>query len=409
MMIKNFFQGFGALFAVHPRLALFPLAAVATSSFGQTFYVSVFGEELRDAFNLSHTMYGGLYSGATLVSALLLLRFGPLADTWPLNRAVNLAVVVLALGCLLIGLAPGVWLLFAGFVLIRFGGQGFVAHLGMTAAARYFAAHRGKAVALGALGIPLGEALLPAAAVLLMTRGDWRWPWLAAVLFLLLVILPLLRTLSRETPAPAKAAAADPAGPQQFTRAEVLREPGFYFLLPAVMATPFVVTAMLFHQSALVILRGWSLELLAGAFVVFAVGHLLSLVVAGPLVDRLGSHRSLPLALLPMFGGLLLLAAFTGPWVLYCYLALLGASIGLATTAGGTIWADRYGVLHLGAIRSLVHAAIVFSTAVAPILAGLLLDSGLGVPALALAMAAYCLIAATLALAAPASPKAVAS
>ncbi|MDF1613390.1 MFS transporter [Desulfurivibrio dismutans] len=401
-MIKDFIRGFAALFQVHPRLALFPLAAVATSGFGQTFYVSIFGEELRVAFNLSHTFYGGLYSGATLVGALLLLRLGSLVDTWSLGRAVNLAVGLLALGCLLIGLAPGAWVLFVGFVLIRFAGQGFVAHLGMTAAARYFAAHRGKAVALGAMGIPLAEALLPAVAVMLMLRGDWRWPWLAAAVVLPLLILPLLRGLSRETPPLVRPAAGDQAGPRQYTRAEALRDRGFYLLLPAVMATPFVVTAMLFHQSAVAIIRGWSLELLAGAFVAFAAGHFLSLVVAGPLVDRVGSRRSLPLSLLPMSLGLLLLAGFAGAWVLFCYLPLLGTSIGLATTAGGTIWADRYGVLHLGAIRSLVHAAVIAATAAAPILAGLLLDSGLGVTVLALTMAVYSLASAGLAWLAPA-------
>ncbi len=401
-MIRDFFRGFAVLFAVYPRLAVFPLLAVATSGFGQTFYLSVFGEELRAAFNLSHTMYGGLYSGATLTGALLLLRFGSLVDTWSLGRAVNLAVALLAAGCLLIGLAPAAWLLFVGLVLIRFGGQGFVAHLGMTTAARYFSAHRGKAVALAALGIPLGEAVLPAAAVFLMSKGDWRWPWLVASLILVLLILPLLRTLCRQPPPLSDSRHEGEAVQHQFTRAEALRDRGFYFLLPAVLATPFVATAVLFHQSAVATARGWSLELLAAAFVAFALGHFLTLMVAGQLVDRIGSGRALPLALLPMFLGMLLLAVSAAPWIPFFYLTMLGCSIGLATTAGGTIWADRYGVLHLGAIRSLVHSAVITATAVAPVLAGLILDSGLGVPALALGMAAFSLASAALALAAPA-------
>ncbi|MFH7327054.1 MFS transporter [Desulfurivibrio sp. C05AmB] len=397
-MLRLFMRGFAELFTVHPRLALFPLAAVATSGFGQTFFISAFGGELRAAFGLSHTAYGALYSGATVLAAWLLFRFGSLADRWELGRAVKLAVLVLAAGCLVIGLAPGPAVLGLGFVLIRFGGQGFIAHLGMTTAARYFAAARGKAVALAAGGIPLAEALLPPAAIFLIARGDWRWPWLAAALVLLLLILPLLRFLSREAP-PVATAAQGPGGKvRQFTRTEVLRDRGFYFLLPAVLATPFVATAVLFHQAAIAEERGWALELLAGAFVVFALGHFATLVIAGPLVDRLSAARALPLALLPMAAGQVLLAAFAGSWVPFCYLGLLGISIGLATTAGGTIWADRYGVLHLGAIRSLVHAAIIIATALAPLFAGVILDSRLGVGELALLMAGLGLGGAALAM-----------
>jgi MFS family permease len=388
--------------SAYPQLAIFSLTAVATSGFGQTFYLSVFGGELRAAFSLSHTDYGALYSGATIISAMLLLRFGSLADRWPLRRAVVPAIAALAAGCLLIGVAAGPLLLGLGFLGIRFGGQGMIAHLGMTCAARYFTASRGKAVALAAAGIPLAEAILPATAIMLMGLGGWRLPWLAAGLALPLLILPLLRHLARHTPAIETGHGRGAARVRQYTRREALLDRGFYFLLPAALLTPFVATALLFHQVAIAAERGWSLELLAMAFVVFAAGHLGSLLGSGFLVDRLGGGRCLPLTMLPMSGGLLALAGFTGSWVPFCYLGLLGVSIGLATTAFGAIWPERYGVLHLGAIRSMVHATVIVATAVAPVLIGLLLDGGLGVPLLAGMFSAAALLAAGLAAMAPA-------
>ena len=386
--------------SAYPQLALFSLAAVATSGFGQTFYLSVFGGALREEFALSHVHYGALYSGATIVSALLLLRFGAIADSWPLRRALLPAIAPLAVGCLLIGLATGPLMLLLGFLGIRFGGQGMIAHLGMTTAARYFAASRGKAVALAATGIPLAEAIMPVVAIMLMTLGGWRLPWLAAAGALPLLILPALSFLVRRTPE-LGGGGSGMTGAHQYTRREALADRGFYFLLPAVLITPFVATALLFHQVAIAAARGWSLELLAAAFVFFAGGHLLSLPGGGFLVDRWGGERCLPLALLPMAGGLLLLAAAAATWVPLAYLGLLGASIGLATAAGGAVWAERYGVLHLGAIRSLVQSAIVISTSVAPVLIGLLLDQGLGIPGLAGVLAALTLAASGLAALAP--------
>ncbi len=61
---------------------------------------------------------------------------------------------------------------------------------------------------------------------------------------------------------------------------------------------------------------------------------------------------------------------------------------------GNSIWAERYGILHLGAIRSMNQAVMVVATAVAPILLGFLLDQEVGVPVLAASLAALAAIAA---------------
>ena len=382
----------------NPRLATYAFFAVAASGFGQTFFVSVMGGAFRETFGLTHTAYGSLYSAGTLVSAVLLLRFGGLADAWSLPKVTALALGILAAGCLLIGSAPGALFLGLGFVCIRFGGQGLLAHLGITTASRYFSRHRGKAVALAGCGFPLAEACLPAGAVFVMEGMGWRWTWLAGLTVLVLVVFPLLTILSRKTPAPrhdANIPGSD--SPQNFTRSQVLRDPGFYLILPATLSTPFVITALFFHQVAIAELQGWSLQLLAGAFSGYAAGHLITRFLAGPLVDRLGAGRTLPLALFPMIAGLLLLALCSGDWVALAYLLLLGVDQGFVATAGGAVWAERYGAVHLGAIRAMTQAIMVVSTAIAPVLLGFFLDLGLGATGLGLSLAMGVLLASALA------------
>lgn len=163
------------------------------------------------------------------------------------------------------------------------------------------------------------------------------------------------------------------------------------------MTIPFTLTAIFFHQAAFAAQRGWSLSLLAGAFSVYAASHLCALAAAGPLVDRLGAGRALPLALTPMILGLLVLAYVPGTLAAPLYLGLVGMSQGLAATAGGAIWAERYGVRHLGAIRSMNQAIMVVSTAIAPVLLGYFLDQAVTVSSLALALAASAAAAALLA------------
>lgn len=362
--------------SANPRLALFALLATATSGFGQTFFISVFGQAIRSDFNLSNSIYGLSYGGATLISAMLLLKLGALVDVRPLRQLTLLAVLILTGGCLLIGLAPHWLVLIPGFLLIRFGGQALLSHLGVTVAGRYFHQQRGRIMALTVAGFPLAEATLPLSAGLILSFGNWRLTWLVAVAFLLLIALPLLLYLARDAtdPAAAEQQAATSGQQPSRTRREVLRDPGFYLLLPAALATPFTITAVLFHQATIAHLRDWPVEKIGLAFTGFAVGHLLSLLVAGPLVDRLGAQRALPLGLLPLVAGLLVLAIVPGQWALYLYLFLTGGSLGGSGAASGALWPERYGTRHLGAIRSVAQATMVVSTALAPILVGLILD-----------------------------------
>lgn len=371
-----------------PRLAFYSFLAVFASGFGQTFFVSVMGGEIRETFDLSHTAYGSIYSLATVLSAVFLFRLGGLADTWSLPRVSCLALLALAQGCILIGLAPGVIVLGLGFMLIRFGGQGYISHLGITTAARYFSVHQGKAVAFAASGFPVAEAILPATAVFMLGLAGWRWSWIGGGALIILIILPVMVFLSASTPAPVKdirLSSGKETG-KNFTRLQVLRDPGFYMVLPAALATPFTVTAIMFHQVAIAEIQGWSLQLVAAAFSAYASGHLAALFFAGSVVDRIGAGRSLPISLIPMMAGMLILAFFSQAWAAMVYLGLVGITQGFASTSAGAIWAERYGVTHLGAIRSMAQSTMVVATSIAPVLLGSLLDAGVGISVLALIM-----------------------
>lgn len=389
------------------HIVAFGLLAMALSGFGQTFFISVLGADIRAGFDLSHSFYGGVYSAATLVSALLLLRVGHWVDHWSLPRITVVALGLLALGCAVIGFAGHVAMLAAGFLLVRFGGQGLIAHIGITTAGRHFHLHRGKAIACTAIGLPIAEAVLPLSALLLLGLGGWRMPWWVAAVFLVVVAVPVMTLLTRRIrPVTSATEGADARyatnEPVSFTRGEALRDPGFYVLLPAALTAPFIVTAVLFHQAALAEASGWSVELIASAFTGYALGHVAALLLAGPLVDRLGAHRVLPLAILPMALGLIALAIGGPAWVAFSYLGLTGVTTGLTGTAGGSLWAERYGVRHLGAIRSVAQAIMVISTAVAPITLGVLLDMGVSATAIGIMLATITVGCAVLAAFAPA-------
>ena len=95
----------------------------------------------------------------------------------------------------------GSWLMLVAVLFgLRLFGQGLLTHLAMTAMARWFDSHRGRALSIASLGFPAGEAVLPALAVLSIGLIGWRQTWGLAALVLLLVAAPLLFCLLRRQP-----------------------------------------------------------------------------------------------------------------------------------------------------------------------------------------------------------------
>lgn len=353
-----------------------------SSSFGQTFFISLFGAELRAEFDLSHGEYGGLYTIGTLASAASLVWLGKTADHMRLNLLAALVLASLAAVAVLMATVTSAVVLVVAIYGLRMFGQGMCSHLTFTAMGRWFDAERGRAVAIAALGFPAGEALFPITGVTLMALVGWRQTWGLVAGFLCLMSLPLAyRLLSVERVPAAKGDDGQgmPMAAHQWTRREVLRDPLFYALLPGLMAPPFILTGIIFHQAHLMETRGWDLALIAASFPIYSAGSVATSLATGWAIDRFGAGRLLPPYLLPMAAALLFLSYGTEPWVVPAFMAVTAVTGGAMSTILGALWAELYGTRHLGAIRSVTVAVMVFSTGIAPGLMGWGLDTGVAI------------------------------
>jgi MFS family permease len=176
---------------------------------------------------------------------------------------------------------------------------------------------------------------------------------------------------------------------RQWTRAEVVRDRYFYLFAPGLMSQPLMFTGFIFHQVHLVESKGWPLLGWAALFSLYAVVSVAAKLVTGPLIDRYGAIRMVPLVALPMGIGLIILAL--GSSLLWggVFLVLTGITVGFQSTVTAPFWSEMYGNQHLGAIKSLGAAAMVFCTAVSPIVIGWQIDVGTSMDTLAAAAALY--------------------
>jgi MFS family permease len=354
------------------------------SSFGQTYFISLFGAEIRTEFALSDGAFGGLYTLGTLASAATLTMAAGLTDRFR-ARAVALVVIALyAAICVAMARVHGPVMLALVIFGLRFCGQGMMSQIAMTAMGRWFRARRGRAVALAGLGYSAAEAALPAIGVLLMGWLGWRGVWWIAAGFLLLIVAPtLLRLLAEErTPGQWAADGASPGlGGRHWTRADALRHWLFWPITVGVLGPPLIGTALFFQQARLAEAKGWSLVSVATAYPAYAAITVCVSFLAGWLIDRFGARRFLPVYQLPMAAGCFLLSASESLWVIWAVFALFGVAQGFAVSLLGALWPELYGTRHIGAIRGLAVSAMVFATALGPGLTGLLLDFGIGLEA----------------------------
>lgn len=357
----------------HGSHLAFGAILMAMSSFGQTYFVSLYGQDLRQAFGLSDGGLGGLYAAGTVMSAVTLTWAGRLID-YTTTRRFTLAVTLLLItACLLVSGAQAAWTLCAGFYLLRLGGQGLMVHTALTATARQFPLDAGKALGAIALGLSLAQALFPLAAVQINALTGWRTAWLINAAVLVAGVALAVSCLPRAAEKPLRTFRK--RGAEKVREASVWKNRNLLFALPAVLASPFITTGFFFHQARLAEEKGWALSWVAGWFIAYAITQAVSLLSFGPLIDRLTPRRLLPWFLLPQGAGMLTLWLSNSVWVTPFYLIMTGISSAIASTLATALWVQLFGPAQLAKVRSAVEAGTVLASGASPVIMGVLIDN----------------------------------
>lgn len=361
------------------------------SSFGQTFFISIFAGEIRETFDLSHGAWGGIYTLGTSASAVAMLWAGGLTDHFRTRVLGGAILALLAMSCLFMAWNPYAALLPLVIFALRFCGQGMTSHIAIVSMSRWFVATRGKALSVAGLGIALGEAILPLTFVSLLVAMDWRLLWVAAAV-VAVASIPLLVSLLMQERTPQSHAETDHSVGmlgRHWTRAEVFRHWLFWFMVPALLGPPAFGTAFFFQQVHFAEVKGWTHLELVALFPAYTAVVVLAMTVSGWLLDRIGTPRLIPWYQVPM------IAAFS--------VYALGGSIGWAlvgmmcmaltnganNTLPNAFWAEFYGTRRLGSIKAMAAAVMVLGSALGPGITGILIDLGIGIQTQYLGVAVY--------------------
>lgn len=350
------------------------------SGFGQTYFISIFAGEIRAEFGLSHGEWGGIYTLGTGASAVVMVWAGALTDRF---RIRSLGLVILPMVMLASFLMAGVraaWLLPFVIFALRFSGQGMMSHLAVVAMARWFVAARGRALAIAGLGFSVGEAFLPLLFVSLLAVFDWRLLWIASGLVAICGV-PVLLLLLRQERTPQSFAEDDQSlgmHGRHWSRSETLRHPLFWCMVPALLGPPAFGTAFFFQQVYYAELKGLAHIELVSLFPIYTGLSILSMMLAGWVLDMIGTARLIPWIQLPMIIAFTLFGQAAGLGGIVLGIVFFAATTGAQATVPNAFWAEFYGTRHLGAIKALASAIMVLGSALGPGITGGLIDLGVG-------------------------------
>ena len=378
------------------RFLLFGMIMAFWSSLGQTFFISLFSDNIRAALGLSHGDFGTYYAIATTASAISLLWLGKLADTMRLGKLALLILVSLCLTAIFFSQINSLITLIIGLYLLRMFGQGMMTHVYSTAMARRYVAARGRAISIAQLGHTISESIGPAGVVALHAVFDWRTIWIILPASALILVAPFLRQFTRRTTLQdgegidgiqatdqTQDNANQTPASDYWRRRDVLVDPRFWLAILWLVAVPsFVLTGLLFHQLFLADAKGVALSHWTASYVLYAVFAVIGSLTIGQLIDRFSARRVAPHSLLPnalACAALLFGSIDIGVPLFFIF---FGLAIGMPHTANAALIAEIYGTRFMGEIKALFMLVVVFASALSPMIMGVMIDSGLGLNAL---------------------------
>ena len=361
------------------KVILFGFIFTFFSSFGQSYFLGLFNSSIRETLSITHGQFGTIYASATLCSSLLLIWVGKKIDDVNIFKFAFFVIILLSFACFFFSKISSVLLLFVAIFLMRFSGQGLMSHTASTTISRYFTKTRGKALSISWFGLSSAEFIMPVLMVYLLTINSWQNLWLIfsiiVLIFLPIVSFSLIKNLNLNSRESQDENIKDEEI-KQWKRIEVIKDYRFYIISLNMLAMPWIFTGFAVFQSFVQTSKGWGPYTIAQSFMFYSFFSVLTLFLSGYLIDKFTSRKLLIFMNIPLLLSAIVLFFFDTPIIAFIFLGLVGISNGFANILGSSTWAELYGVKHIGSIKALTTALMVFATAFGTALYGFLIDIG---------------------------------
>jgi sugar phosphate permease len=344
-----------------------------TFAFSST--LSIFLKPITEELGVSRGAFSLIRTFEIGVAALVVPLLGPWIDRHGGRGVLVLGVLMEGTGMLLSSLVQSFW----QFVVVRcslvIAGEALLGSLVINVTiAQWFVRKRGRAMGIANLGTGIAKLSIPIAAASLFVLVGWRSTWaIFGIIAPLLVVAPTLIFIRRRPEDIGLRPDGDPpltghiatvqnssAFEQktsreavQWTRAEVIRLPAFWFLVITFGIASVGIAGLNLHIFSYVTDIGHSPLIAASFMSTIAVTQLGSTLIWGMLADRLDIRKVSCVQFLIQGIGLIVAISAQHLPITYIGFFLYGTGLAGSFVLREVIWANFFGRSSLGTVRGL--------------------------------------------------------
>ncbi len=348
--------------------------------------LGIFQPALHEEFGWSRAEIAGALTIGSLAGGLLSPFLGVVLDRYGARWLIAGPALLLAAGCLLLAEQRELWQFYLLFATGRALAIAAMMSAAVVAVSNWFIRQRPIAIAIGTLGMRVGNATVPLLVAVVIAASGWPDGFRAlAVVFLVFGIAPSLLLMRRRPEDMGLRPDGDPPSTPEERRAAALLDPAWtlraavrtraYWLVGAAFALAiFGNGAINFHQIPHLVDRGLSTTNAALILTVMSISGAAAGLISGFVATRLRARWTMVGALIFQSSGVLLLLAVHSFAMALLYAVWYGFFFGVMVTQLQVIYAEYFGRLQLGLIRGSFQPVALGFNAAGPLVLGIWFD-----------------------------------
>jgi MFS family permease len=352
-------------------------------SWGLYSVFGVFFSPLLVEFGWSRAMTAGAFSLSMILSGLLGVVMGGLADKYGPRVVVTFCGICLGAGYLLMSQVSAVWQLYLFYgVLIGAGVSGIWVPL-LSFIARRFIRRRSLMTGIVSAGLGAGGLIAPPLLSWLISANDWRLSYIIQGSIILIVMVIgaqfLRREPDQESPSPIGQNAVKPERPKSevggFSLQAAMRTGQFWLIFIMFICLGFCGFTIMIH----IVPHAIDLKMSPmGAATILSTLNGLTIVgnffLGGFIGDKIGNRKIFIIGFILMTGTLVWQMFAGEEWALYVFSIFFGLAIGGMGTSESPLAARFFGLRSHGLIFGVLGLGYTIGSAIGPAIVGYIFD-----------------------------------
>ena len=256
--------------------------------------------------------------------------------------------------------------------------------VGPTLIAKWFVRMRGRAMAIGTMGISAGGVIVAPVAGISISILGWRASWLALGIMTIVSIVPISLLFLRRSPEDinlipdggnaSKASFKREIEIDSWTLDQAIRNLQFWILIVIQSLGLAGLVLVLFHEVAYIQDKGLSISTATMVATSLAFSAMISKLLFGFLSEKVDTRIVLAICFIPAGITTYLIIPSNSAFALLVWGISHGFFMGGFPTITGYAMPQYFGRKHLGSIRGAISPITVVISAISPLIGGLLWD-----------------------------------